>query len=44
MAVINYSSSVGIIGLTFAGDIYPIDHIANRLYTSVRAMFNFINV
>jgi len=36
VAVINYSSSVGFIGLTFAGEIYLIDHIASRLHTSVR--------
>jgi len=36
VAVINYSSSVGIIGLAFAGETYLIDHIASRLHTSVR--------
>jgi len=36
VTVRNYSSSVGIVGLTFAGEIDPIDNIASRLYTSVR--------
>ena len=42
MAVINYSTSVGIIGLNFVGEIYSVDHIASRLYTSVRKLCSIL--
>jgi hypothetical protein len=43
MAVINYSSSVGIIGLTSAGEIYR-SHSKPSLHQREWAMVNFINV